>query len=290
MPEDAPSPDAQPGDAMPADAPTPDAQPRDAALDAGPSDVGPNACSRPPLVDPMSVAVDSAAASRSSDTCVPCNGNQTYLYPFVLTSPRQVTLYYSHTLAWRNTDSYGLIEGCSPTGRCLLTGGLVCGIQTILLQPGTYAYVGCSSLNSAQMRNIIEAPPPAASNTSCATALTLPLDFTQSYHERRIADGADRYYQFATTMGVTATRLTLTNTMGAGEYYHISIRRVCNDPTSQIASTNRGSLCAPGFPSPTDELTFDTPSVGTYYVVISNIPRGIDWNVSLRPCFGTCPP
>lgn len=265
---DAARPDAE------ADASIPDARP---GPDSGASDAGAAACVGPPAVDPIVVNGDPRepgwyGAPRGGTVACPRGGTPA-LYPFTVTTERQVTLYYYHALQWTPIERTALIEGCTGTGRLLAETGAVCSIGSARLHPGTYSYAYCGCPHCEM---VIDPPPAAATNVSCATAASIGFAPGASYHEDLVIDGNDRYYQF-TVLGPSA----MLNVHFSWENYAgeamVSVRTNCGDPGSAVA-TSRVRMC---IASRSDDVVLRNVQPGTYWIVASQIQRGSRWNIAI---------
>jgi hypothetical protein len=179
----------------------------------------------------------------------------------------QLSIWRSHGLGLATPQYFGAATDCAGASICLGSDTYP-QIFTQAILPGTYTLAACDS-----PRVVIEPPPPAPTNISCATAA--PIDISGGYLQRRVLDGNQRYYTFMRTSSSGYGAITVHNTMNIGRLA-VSVRTNCSDPATEVAN---GDLpyALDGFI--VVALPPGTP-VATYWVVTTAISQGFEYTLT----------
>jgi hypothetical protein len=268
---DAPSIDAPIPDAPSIDAPIPDAP----SIDAPPVDAG---CPPIDIIDPTATV----SGGGRGWTFVPSwpgggacwePGNPQIpvgVFAFQTSAPMQVTMWYRHSLLPDTTyTADAILDACEHPTTYFGTSnyGTNSGIMTRSLPAGSYTLSACDPAFNTYFQ--IEPPIPAASNTSCATAVNLVN--TVVYNELRVLDNNPRYYTY-TVWATGQTSFSFSSAMFAGSM-RVDVYDSCGG--NQVAGFNYDRF------SP-ETLSVPLP-LGSHVIVVSAITVGMQYSIGVSP-------
>jgi hypothetical protein len=249
---------------------------RDAGFDAFvPGDSGPGDAGLPPLVIGPAETVTSFPFTiyepeTSPGACAPvCSDlGKPYpwlVHPFTISAPMQFTSWFRHRL-----DFDGARQSLREGATCVSTTAHP-DMDGRVLPAGTYDAIVCGAPGHSM---IVEPVPPPTPHTSCATAL--PVRFGEVIAQSRDVSVTRLHYRFTVGAGEVWDAVDLFSATMDGARPTLTIRRVCDDPATTLATIEMPHIDAvPGTPW----------RVGPYptgvYELIFDVPRGFEFQTYL---------
>ncbi|MBX3192229.1 MAG: hypothetical protein KF819_34890 [Labilithrix sp.] len=252
---------------------TPDDGGEDAAVEGGPPQ-----CLKPPGTDPPSKPLVGqagwvGAVPKGSFGC-PITTASPYAHAFQLTKQTAFTMFISHTLSSVPPEVH-LHDGCDLAAP-LSASATDRRTHSMVLEAGLYTFVTCTGQGDFVAE---PTPTPVNTNTSCATAATLPSTGVRMYDPNET-----RYFSFQA--GLQKQYIVVTSnvggvTMNTGNY-RIEVRTACADPGTNLFDTN-GNVTNPGnawLNGPRAYNLGPLPVGTTYWVVLSAVDPGLALTIS----------
>ena len=188
---------------------------------------------------------------------------------FQLTRDTHFTMFVGHNLTPTGIYRVRLFQGCDPSSSPIFSLASPRTPESRVLPPGTYTFVTCEGRGHFFAE---AAPAPTNTNTSCATAATLPSTGVRTYDPNEV-----RYFKFsASTMGDDQHIIKVASTMNTGRARFV-VRTSCDDPATEIFDSQNGTLNPPNSSLWTNgpkRYYLPIARTGTYYLVLSEVDPG----------------
>ena len=176
-------------------------------------------------------------------------------------------LWHFHSLTSEiRSVGIGGICGVATTG-CLGT-STYSNVLSLTLDAGAYEF----SAKGLSPQLVFEPPPVPATNVACGSAA--PLGY-----QSRVLDAQPRIFSF--TAGATRqTSVVFWGTMRIG-HVDVAVRTQCGNTSTTVATGSLPYILGSVF-SPTIALNFPAVAGQTYSIEVTNITRGIDFNIGVQ--------
>ena len=141
-----------------------------------------------------------------------------------------------------------------------------------IIGPGIYTFVTCEGRGKFFAE---PAPAPINTNTSCATAATLPSTGVRAYDPNEV-----RYFKFVALTGDNRHYIDVRPAQGmATGRARFVVRSSCADPATQVYDTQNSTLGPPNSSLWTNGLKrYELPTMQlgkTYWIVLSEVDPGL---------------
>lgn len=192
----------------------------------------------------------------------------------------RIVVWRSHSSSFdKKLDHMGLAnDDCGGGASACLGVGTYGDIVTAEVGPGNYQIQGevAKLQPSSPLRYLVEAPPPAPTNTSCATATPINGPWTMAM-QPRVLDTQSRHFSVAPSVNARKLSVTLGSPMNIGKAT-ARVRETCGGAVIAEGSAPYLSAAVTG----SVVLTFQAAANKAYEVEITDFTPGVSFGIGLQ--------